>query len=276
MGFEPDPSLKKDAANGMDALFEQRVRQIAKNFHYPTTPDLAVRQRQLRAGVRIVMTPQRRMRVGFMVAAVLVILIAALMASPARARVLDWMRIGAVRIFFSVPTPTAQLPAATDMPSSQATIAPIPLQSILDIAGETSLAQAREQVGFPIRLPAFPADLGEPDRVYLQLVSVPVVVLVWMDSDQPDQVRMALSQTFSAQPIFEKYDPKSLQETQVKGHRAVWVDGDYFLVTRNGDAVMTRLIDQGHTLIWDSGEITYRLETDEDLETAISIAESIP
>lgn len=275
MGFEPDPSLNKDAANVMNALFEQRVRQIAKEFPYPTTPDLASRQWQQRAGSRSVTLSRRRARLGFTVAAVLVILIAALMVSPARARVLDWLRIGAVRIFFSVPTPTAQIPTA-GMPSSQATIAPTALQSVLDIAGETSLAQAREQAGFAIGLPGFPAGLGAPDHVYLQQVSVPVVVLVWMDPDQPGQVRMSLSQTLSAQPIFEKYDPKSVQETQVNGHQAVWVDGDYFLVTRNGDAVMTRLIDQGHTLIWDSGEMTYRLETDEDLETTISIAESIP
>jgi len=47
------------------------------------------------------------------------------------------------------------------------------------------------------------------------------------------------------------------------------------LVMRNGDFTMTRLIDQGHTLIWGNEEMTFRLETDVDLETAIRIAESM-
>ena len=57
---------------------------------------------------------------------------------------------------------------------------------------------------------------------------------------------------------------------------AVWVDSDYLLIMRNGDTTFSRLIDQGHTLIWTNGEITYRLETSVDLDTAIRIAESIP
>jgi len=62
----------------------------------------------------------------------------------------------------------------------------------------------------------------------------------------------------------------------VNENPAVWVDSDYLLITRNGEATFTRMIDQGHTLIWTSGEMTYRLETEEDLDIALRIAESIP
>ena len=86
---------------------------------------------------------------------------------------------------------------------------------------------------------------------------------------------MSLSESRSDKAIFEKYDPVSLQETQVNGNPAVWVDSDYLLIMRNGDTAFSRLIDQGHTLIWTDGEMTYRLEIDVDLDSALRIAESI-
>jgi hypothetical protein len=64
-------------------------------------------------------------------------------------------------------------------------------------------------------------------------------------------------------------------DTQVNGEPAVWIDADYVLVTRNGEYSMSRLISQGHTLVWSSGGMTFRLETDVDLEAAIRTAESI-
>ena len=43
---------------------------------------------------------------------------------------------------------------------------------------------------------------------------------------------------------------------------------------RNGDIQFTRMID-GHVLIWEENKITYRLETDLELDEAIRIAESL-
>ncbi len=89
--------------------------------------------------------------------------------------------------------------------------------------------------------------------MYAQKFNGLVVTLVWLDPNLPNTVRMSLSESRSEKAIFEKYDPASLEETQVNDNPAVWVDSDYLLIMRNGDTTFTRLIDQGHTLIWTNG-----------------------
>lgn len=266
-----------DAPEGKDAKLEAYLRRAAADFPYPQTPNIAAHERERLTGQEH--RPRRTPSFAYVLVLIVLVLTAAMMVSPVRARVLDWIRIGAVRIFFNDPTITPTLPAHTETPAPAGTVIATPqptaLDSVLDLAGETTLERAREQLTPPILLPAYPEDLGEPDRVYLQQFNMPVVVLVWMDREQPGRVRMSLSQTAAAQPIFSKFDPRSVQDTQVSGEPAVWVEGDYVLVTRDGNTTMSRLITQGHTLIWTSGEITFRLETDENLEEAIRIAESI-
>jgi hypothetical protein len=201
-------------------------------------------------------------------------LAAALWISPVRAQILDWFRIGSVKIFLIEPTPTPTDTISTGTPAP--IITPTFLESILDLAGETTLQAARQKADFIISLPAYPADLNDPDRVFVQQFGGTVVTLVWLDPTQPEKVRLTLSETNSAKAVFEKIEPASLQETRVNDNPAIWVDSDYLLITRDGEATFTRMIDQGQTLIWTNGEITYRLETEEDLETALRIAESMP
>ncbi len=250
-----------------DPGLENRLRQVAGRLPYPPTPDLAasegkrVRTRQSTAA------PVRR---SLAFALALLVLIAALvLASPARARVLEWIRVGAVKIFLIQPTPLPTLPAATPVPS------PTPLVSALDLAGETSLARAQKSLGFQVRLPSTPEDLGPPDHVYQQETGGQAVVLVWTDPGQPGKVRLALTETNTKTFMFEKYNPKSVLDTRVGGQPAVWIDGEYLLVMRDGETTLTRLINQGHTLLWTAGEMTYRLETDMDLEAAVQTAELI-
>lgn len=278
MSSNPYPSPELNAPDGNEAKLEERLRRAAATFPYPLTPDLAAKERQRLAGQERTLTPRRPARWALGLALLLIAVMSVLLVSPVRARVLDWIRIGAVRIFLVPPTPTPTAPAPTGTPFPAVKITPIPtvLSSVLGLSGETSLTEAQEQAGFTIQRPAYPPDLGEPGHVYFQSLGGPVVVvLVWMDPDRPGQVRMVLSETSSSRLIFQKYAPESVLETQVNGNEAVWVEGDYLLVMGNGDVTMTRLIEQGHTLIWKEGEITFRLETDDDLETAIRIAESI-
>jgi hypothetical protein len=280
MSSSSNSSFEKNFPGGDITLLEARLLRAKAEFPFPPTPDLAGVERRRLIILNETAASRRTGGILFALALVLIVFLAALLVSPARARVLDWIRIGAVRIFF-VPTLTAPVLPATGTPSPDATltrtptITPTAIQSVLDIAGETTFAEAQAKAGFPILLPAFPEDLGEPDYVYLQQFNRPVLVLVWMNPDQPGSVRLALSETSSNQAVFEKYDPRSIEETQVNGQSAIWLGGDYLLVARSGDAEFTRLITQGHTLIWTTGEMTFRLETDEDLDTAIRIAESI-
>ena len=281
MSFNETPMT--GAPDEKEAKLEAYIRRAAADFQYPATPNIAARERMRLAG----RPTSRPTRFAYILALALIILAAAMLVSPVRARVLDWIRIGGVRIFFTQPTATATStpPSNTPVPSGMfelpVTATPAllpsatPLTSLLQLGGATTLERAREQMRYPILLPAYPEDLGEPDYTYIQRFSTPVVFLVWADDEKSGRVRMSLSQASSDQPIFEKYDPRSVVDTQVHGEPAVWVEGDYVMVMRSGDFTMSRLITQGHVLIWDHDGMTFRLETDETLEEALRIAESI-
>lgn len=261
--------------------WEARLQQLARRFPYPPTPDVTSTVRaQLAEGSRQKPgLPPRRLAW----AALLVLLIlAGLLAVPqVRAALIEYLQIGAVRIFLVEPTQTpTPTPAAASLEERPLTPtprpSPTPLPSLLDLAGATTLAQAQAQVDFPIRLPAYPANLGEPDWVFLQDFGGPVVVLVWLDEAQPGRVRLSLHQ-LGPGTFAEKGNPGRIEETNVNGQRAIWAEGPYVLQFRRGSRVdydLRRLV-EGRVLIWVEGEITYRLETDLSLQEAVRVAESL-
>ncbi len=253
---------------------EARLAWAARDFPYPPTPDLAPAAGLGELPLRRSPTRRGAARMRLLLAgALLALLLAAIFAvPPVRAAVLDWIRIGAVRIFLVRPSPT---PVPTSPPGT-ATALPVPsatpLASVLDIQGETSLAAAREKAGFPLQLPA---GLGPPDRVYVQDLAGPVVILVWMEQANPGQVKLALSETDAQNIIFQKMLPSNIEDTTVNGQPAKWMDGPYLLVTGSGDTSMTRLVTSGHTLVWTAGKLTFRLETGLGMDEARRIAASI-
>jgi hypothetical protein len=101
----------------------------------------------------------------------------------------------------------------------------------------------------------------------------PVVVLVWLDPNRPDRVRLSLHE-LGPGTFGEKVQPQVIQETTVHGERALWTEGPYMIQLKNGDYDVRRLV-MGHVLIWTVGEVTLRLETDLSLEEAVRIAESL-
>jgi hypothetical protein len=117
-------------------------------------------------------------------------------------------------------------------------------------------------------------DLGEPDLVFLQNQNGDVVILVWLDPDEPERVRLSLHLLGPHTWGVEKFQPQAVAETSVNGQSAVWTTGPYPLIFRNGDLDSRRLL-EGHVLIWSDSLITYRLETDLSLDEAVHIAESI-
>jgi hypothetical protein len=191
-------------------------------------------------------------------------LLGTLLAVPqTRAAIAAILHVGVVTIIPTAPTPGANEPT--------------PLPSILGLAGRTTLADAQRRTPFSIRLPTYPADLGAPQYVYLQNLDGSAVMLVWVDPQDPDRVRMALNELSSDSYVF-KIAPQVVQETQVHGQRALWTTGPYLLqigsVTDQRNA-LRRLVTASHTLIWTEGDITYRLESDASLEEAVRIAESL-
>jgi hypothetical protein len=258
--------MKEKPMDGMDA-WEARLGRIAHDLRYPPTPDLAgaVGRRLVEERSR----PAPRLLRPAWAALVLLLLLAGLLAVPqVRAAVLRVLRLGAVEIIVE-PTPTATLaPMATAEMELTATL----FSSLLDLAGEMTLAQARDRFGFPIRLLTYPPDLGPPDRVFLQTLGGPFVILVWLEPERPDQVRLSLH-LLGPGVTAEKMQPQIFQETAVHGQRALWTEGSYVLQLEDGYD-FRRLV-EGHVLIWTEGEITYRLETDLPLEEAVRIAESL-
>jgi len=211
--------------------------------------------------------------VGILMALLLTILFA---VPQVRAAVLDWIRIGAVRIFIGEPasTPTFSPGTTTTLEPTDLPM-PTPLSSILDLSGETTLAQAQKASRLTILLPADPPDLGQPDHVFFQDLGGPVIFLVWTEAGQPQKVRLSLTESLSDMIIFQKIAPNSVEDATVNGKPAIWIDAPYFLMSGSGSSEFTRLIAQGHTLVWTEGQMTYRLETAADLATAIRIAESL-
>jgi hypothetical protein len=257
--------------------FEAQLTTIARQMDYPRTPDIAAStSARLRSSVRPRLISKT---LAWSLTIVLILLASLMLIPPARAAILEFIQIGVVRIFRAEPTPIP--PPNQQAPQTQipvtATLAPTsqPLIPILrNLTGETTLKAAQQKVHYSILLPSYPADLGQPDYVFVQDTGEPLTVLVWTDPQKPDQVLMSLHFIPAGSWALKKMDLNVIQETNVNGNHAVWTTGPYVLKLSNGDATFTRMIN-GHVLIWEDGSITYRLETDSSLEEAVKIAESL-
>jgi hypothetical protein len=211
---------------------------------------------------------------------ILVLCSSLMLIPPARAAIIEFIQIGIVRIFPRAGQPT---PEPTRTPSSMpeapvtATAAP-PASDLIpilgQIAGKTSLADAQKRVSYSILLPIYPPDLGEPDYVYVQDAKGYMTILVWLDPQQPDKVLMSLHFLPAGSWAIDKAQPQVIDDTSVNGKRALWTVGPYPLRLYNGELDFRRLI-SGHVLIWEEGDITYRLESDLSMEEAVKIAESL-
>jgi len=260
--------------------FEDQLKVIASGLKYPPTPDLAgAVMPRLRTSTR----PRFNSKVLVWSLTIILVLFSSLMLIPTvRAAIIDFIQIGVVRIFPQRVTPTVEM-IRTATPESIATVTATPsaqtpsdLLPFLDkIAGETTLAAAQKTVPYGLQLPTYPPDLGEPDRVFLQNVDGAMVILVWLDHQHPDKVVMSLHVIPSGSWVIRKMGPRIIQETRVNGQRAIWAEGPYPLILNGSREIEIRRLVDGHVLIWEAGDITYRLETDGSMDEAIKIAESL-
>lgn len=254
--------------------FEAQLRSIASKMEYPRTPDLAGSVRA-RLGTR----PRFISKAAAWSLTVVLILISSLMLiPPARAAILEFIQVGVVRIFRVEPTP---IPPTEQSPTMAVPVTATPIateQSLIPLletlAGELTLEDAQASVDYPILLPAYPSDLGQPDRVFVQDADGPMTIMVWLDPQEPGEIRMSLHFLPPGSWAIKKVQPTVIEETEVNGEYAVWTTGPYPMRYENGDLQYLRMI-SGHVLIWDDGQVTYRLETDLPLEEAIKIAESL-
>lgn len=263
-------------------ILEDDLRRWSQAISYPPTPDIAgAVVRKLNDGNNRIGFPRWRL----VWASIILFLLITLASVPqVRAQVLEFLQIGAIRIFLLEPTPTSahretgatsqveenvfQVVTATPL-SSFSTIASIP-----DLAGETTLEKVRSEVRFPIHLPTYPHGLGQPDRIFLQDLGGPAVLLLWMEPGQPEHIDMNL---FIMGPgsFAQKGRPTIIMETTVNGQGAIWTEGSHFLQLSGSLYQTVPLVVNGHILIWESEGLTYRLETDLPMDQAVKIAESL-
>ena len=258
--------------------FENQMHSIAKKMNYPRTPDIAGRVMS-----RIVPVTKPRFfsrRVAWSLTLIVVLLFSLMLIPPVRAAVIEFIQIGIVRIFPRPTEPPIEIPL-TATPRSLAPVTATPyldsstlLFNLSRLAGETTLANAQRLARYPISLPSYPADLGEPDHVFVQDADGAMTILVWLDPQNSEKVLLSLHIVPEGSWAIHKSEPVTIQETLVNGQRAVWAVGPYPLRYSNGDIEFTRLID-GFVLIWAEGDITYRLETAFPMDEAIGIAESL-
>jgi len=262
--------------NTMD--FENRLRSIASGMDYPPTPDIA-------GSVAIRLRSSTRPRfiskkLAWSLTIIFILVSSIMLVPPARAAIIEFIQIGIVRIFpRSAESPVDVIATTTPEISTPLTATPavdaLSLIPLLDnIAGETKLTTAQEIAPYPILLPTYPPNLGLPDHVYVQDTEGVMTVLVWVDPRQPEDVMMSLHFIPAGHWAINKFGPTNVEEALVNRQRAIWAEGPYPLLLRNGSIQVDRLID-GHVLIWEDDDITYRLETDLNLDEAIKVAESL-
>ena len=262
--------------------FGAQIRKIASAYPYPDTPDISNAVIQL-ARARTTKRWQPRRRWMWIAATSLVILITiALIVPPVRAQILEYLQIGAIRVFTTRPTVTptplsleSETPGAVgSLPTALPVLSERTFPSLDDLAGETTLEQARSELRFSIPLPAYPAELGPPDRVFLQDFEGKAVLLVWTTPEHPDHILLDLL-ILGPGTFAQKAEPEFITHTIVAGRPALWIQGQHYLHLKGNTYQNVSLVVEGNILIWEQDGITYRLESDLSLEEAVKIAESL-
>ena len=260
-------SLAFPAAGGeagrQDVAATARARIVALGIR----PSRAGTRRRFGLGVR----PMRRG---------LVLAVAALLVLAAIAGAIGLGLPGLRIIFGDVPT---QRPTASPTASRSASASPTPLGSSLGLGTAFSLADAETRAGFDLVLPPDPA-IGPPDVAY---VLGRRVNLIWASGPGlPETDINGIGLLISE---FEgRVDPgiytkildsgAKLTRVTVDGSPGYWISGPqhfFYYIDPEGNAVEDTHRQVGDTLIWTTGDVTYRLESSLDMEAAISLAESL-
>jgi hypothetical protein len=172
--------------------------------------------------------------------ALLAVLVAgAVVVSPVRATVAEWLNIGGVEA-----RPVGQPPSVTP------TVPPV--------NGRLGLADAARLAGFT---PMVPRELGQPTRVEATKGSV---VMGWAGGERLEQFDAALSSTY-----IKKYYMTLDVVDEVNGF---WFSSPYQLVMVDKAGKEKALRVAGPTLVWVQDDRTFRLEGAADKTRATEIA----
>jgi hypothetical protein len=175
--------------------------------------------------------------------------------APARAAVLDLLRVACVEV--------STRPAPTTLPAT-----PSPLPSLHSAA----MDEARRVARFPLR---FPSTLGTPEQVTLA------------DQDAAGSPRVVTATYRNGKIRYDQFDgtldvvflkqAPTAQWEDVNGGVGIWVPTPHPVtyVDREGVTRTATARLSGPTLIWQQAAVTFRLEGYTDLDEALAAARSI-
>jgi hypothetical protein len=222
------------------AELETNLRELGRHVEFPPAPDLAgpVRARLGRQG-------RDWRRPAAIALAVLAVAIGAALAVPsARTAILEWL------------TRVEHLPA-------------VPAIGNLDLGQELPLAEAGRRASWLV----VPSDA--PDHAYLSS-GIPggKLTLLW---GSPTKVRLLLTEFRGVAYLEKLVTPgTTLELVQVGTAPGAWIPDPHVVLyrDRNGQTRedTARLV--GHTLLWQRGDVTLRLEGRVSREEALRIARS--
>lgn len=258
--------------NAARSDLEARLRAAGDDWAAEPVPDLATPVLlRLSADAAVSRPAIRRRAVLVAVAAALALLVAVPLLVPSvGSAVARYLGVGGLRV-----------QVAPELPE---------VDGALRLGRRSDLARAREAVAFPVGVPAA---LGEPDAVWLDLGAVPggQVTMLWrpgagLPAAEPYQVGALLT------ALPGRLEPGLLAKTVAHpgttltsvsvgdGDGAGWWIGGaphaltYFDAEGRVRSEPSRLA--GATLLWQSGDTLYRLESALPMEGALRIARSLP
>ena len=239
-----------------------RVQRAAREFSYPSTPDIAAATRAGLQRKHSVTRPWVRA-----IAAILLAILAGMVFVPEiRAGVLEFLRIGAVRIFFD--------PSAAPATDAQ----PAPTFATPTVAlNRDALDAAERALDSPILLPSYPPEVGLPDSLTIVDTPLTLITFIWNTGDEAGSEAQLVLQMIGARTEVRKYGVPDAVQVSVNGELGVWLDTPHDLEIRDtsGRSIALSWLVQFNVLVWMENSITYRLETDLPLTDAILIAESL-
>lgn len=259
-----------------DQHLAEALRALGSRVVYPPAPDLAARvRRELEANPTAPRetwwTPlfQRRKLVTL---AATVILLAALVVAAipdARTTVAGWLGLPGVTI---IESPAVESPR---------------IGRFFLVGVPRTLDHAREEAEFNVLVPTLPG-LEDPDEVWFDVNAVggAVSFVYYPTAEIPEAEETGAGLLISQ--FLGELNPNmygkgvgpgvSLETISINGEFGLWIEGDphnFSYTDPSGDTKSrpTRLA--GNTLLWQQGDLTLRLESALDRDSAIAIAESM-
>ncbi len=250
---------------------EQALVSAGRGIRYPATPPIAERiwAREL-SPRRAALLPRWVMPVLIAVLAAITLL---LVIPDTRDALAQFLGLRTIRIIPASPTAPGPVTPGT----ASTTPAPTSTSARETQCCETTLSDAQTKSRFKILLP--PGEL--PSKVYVQELpqfagGAQQVILVFGDPSAP---RLTLYQATNV--LYGKVVGTGtvVEETTINGERALWLTGAVhilvFLDSNGRTEFSPERAVSANTLSWESGNVTYRIESDLGKQDITQFAESL-